>query len=166
MKTSAKGIKLIKEHEGFVPYWYDDLTKPLKEWKGETPKGTLTIGYGHTQSPPRIGQRITESQGEQFLKQDLRTAELKVMTAVKRPLSQNEFDALVSWAYNTGRSQSDLYKMVQAKSPKLKNFWETKYITSKGIELKGLIKRRKQEFQLYQGNSFFAFFMATILGLY
>lgn len=90
MKTSQRGINLIKEFEG------------LRLTAYRCPAGVYTIGYGHTRGVKR-GMKITEEEASAFLTADLLNSE----KAVKRYASvyhwrQNEFDALVSFTFNCG----------------------------------------------------------------
>src|ERR1700758_619687 len=105
MRTSPAGLTLITKFEGLFLKAYDDEDDHIVS-AGERVFGTLTIGYGHTSAagPPRVyvGQEITEPQAEAILEADLRSVELEVEHLVKVPLSQNQFDALVSFQYNTG----------------------------------------------------------------
>jgi len=87
--TSQAGIDLIKEFEGCVLTAY------------KCPAGAWTIGYGHT-SGVYEGQTITQAQAEAYLKTDLVTYENAVNSYVTVTLNQNQFDALVSFAYNCG----------------------------------------------------------------
>ena len=65
-------------------------------------------------------------------------------------LNQNQFDALVSHTYNTGGSDT-LFELINSKATDfaIRNWIETRYTTSKGILLPGLLKRRKEEAALY-----------------
>lgn len=90
MKTSQRGIDLIKEFEG------------LRLTAYRCPAGVYTIGYGHTRGVKR-GMEITEKEASAFLTADLRNSE----RAVERydgiyNWRQNEFDALVSFTFNCG----------------------------------------------------------------
>ena len=90
MKTSQRGIDLIKEFEG------------LRLTAYRCPAGVYTIGYGHTRRVKR-GMKITEEEASAFLTADLLNSE----KAVERYDSvyhwnQNEFDALVSFTFNCG----------------------------------------------------------------
>ena len=90
MKTSKKGIELIKQFEGcrFTAY--------------RCPEGKLTIGYGHT-AGVQEGQTITQAQAGAYLEEDLAKFEKLVERYDKKyAWSQNQFDALVSFAYNIG----------------------------------------------------------------
>ena len=90
MKTSQRGINLIKQFEGVRLTAY------------KCPAGVYTIGYGHTRGVTR-GMKITEEEASAYLTADLLNSE----KAVERYDSvyhwnQNEFDALVSFTFNCG----------------------------------------------------------------
>lgn len=107
MKTSANGLDMLRSTEDLRLEAYDDKTgKPLK--KGQTPKGTATIGYGHTKNV-KPGDVCTKEQAEAWLVEDAADAERIVDRALAaaervpdRILSQAQYDALVSLAYNAG----------------------------------------------------------------
>jgi lysozyme len=88
-RINQDGIDLIKEFEGLhvTPYLC-----PAKIW---------TIGYGHTRTV-RAGMEITEAQADQLLDEDLRLFERSVSRLVTVPLSDNQFSALVCFAFNVG----------------------------------------------------------------
>ena len=94
MKTSLKGILAVINEEALVLSTYRDAA------------GVLTIGAGHTASTggmaPKLGDRITIEQAISLLAADLARFERRVSAAVKRVLTQHEFDALVSFDFNTG----------------------------------------------------------------
>lgn len=90
MKTSPKGIALIKEFEGFRAEAY----KPI-------PSDPWTIGYGFIEGV-RMGDRITREQAESRLKRELVKYEQGVMRATGGNVDQAQFDALVSFAFNVG----------------------------------------------------------------
>ena len=90
MSMSQAGLDMVKKYEGLYTKAYRD------------PVGILTIGYGHTNSDVREGQTITEAQVIELLRKDLGTAENAVRKAVKVPLTQGQFDALVSFTFNCG----------------------------------------------------------------
>lgn len=145
MKTSNKGIELIKRHEGFRSRAY------------RCPAGVWTIGYGHT-GGVKSGDTITDAQGEMFLRADLKTAE-KEVKAHRLVLSQNQFDALVSFVFNVGGGNfrrstllrkakanvndtsiaEEFRKWNKARNPK----------TGKLEVLPGLTRRREDELKLY-----------------
>lgn len=89
MKISETGIKLITSFEGLRLRAYDDGV------------GVWTIGYGHTQGV-QPGDVITEGEAENLLQDDLDDFERCVNQAVTVPISQHQFDALVSFTFNVG----------------------------------------------------------------
>ena len=91
--TSRKGIELIKEFEGCVLKAYPDPGTGGDPW---------TIGYGHTGPDVRPGTQITKDRAEELLIGDLKRFEISVVALVNVPLTQREFDAIVSFTYNVG----------------------------------------------------------------
>jgi lysozyme len=89
MKIDAVGLKLIKHFEGCRLVAY------------KCPAGIWTIGYGHTNHVSE-GLKISQQQAEDLLKLDLNIFEYCVNKKVKVKLSQNQFNALVSFCYNVG----------------------------------------------------------------
>jgi len=140
MRTSEKGIELIKKYEGLRLNVY------------KCPAGKLTIGYGHTGDDVKPGMSINKEMAELLLKQDLRVFEKAINELVKVPINQNQFDALVSLAYNIGIGnfkKSTLLKLLnenkilEAGEEFMK--W-TKARQPGGLkELPGLVKRRAEE---------------------
>ncbi|MGR7993807.1 lysozyme [Xanthobacter sp. ZOL 2024] len=159
--TNAAGIDLIKSFESFVPFVYDDL-RPTKgkygyaEWEGGTPKGTLTIGYGHTNSakhPLKIkkGLRVSEAEALDILNVDLDDCEDRVSRAVKVPISDNQFAALVSFDFNTGAIFSASFvKKLNAGDYSAAPAGMMLYTKSKGQTLRGLVRRRQAEVDLWK----------------
>ncbi len=94
MQISNKGIELIKQFEGLRLDAYQDSV------------GVLTIGYGWTQpvdgKPITKGMTIKPEVAERLLKAGLVSYESDVSKLVKVKLTQGQFDALVSFAYNLG----------------------------------------------------------------
>jgi len=114
MRTSKEGIDLIKEFESLELSAYPDPATGGEPW---------TIGYGHTSmaGPPKVfkGLRVTATEAEYILQRDLTKYEGGVERLVKVPLTQNQFDALVSFAFNCGvdaLKKSTLLKRVNAKA--------------------------------------------------
>lgn len=142
MKTSPKGIALIKEFEGLR----------LKAYK--CPGGVWTIGYGHT-AGVKPGMTITEEQAEQFLKEDLIVFE-KAVNNQNLSINQNQFDALVSLIYNIGIGnfqKSTLLRKARV-NPNDNSIMDEflKWVYSKGRVLPGLQRRRLAEMKLYFSN--------------
>ena len=86
---SDDGLELIKQHEGFRSAAY------------LCPAGVLTIGYGHT-SDVHGGMNITQTEADDFLREDVRSAAACVSAAVRTPLNQHEADACISFVFNLG----------------------------------------------------------------
>ncbi len=90
MRTSGAGVELIKSFEGF------------RARATELPAGGWIIGYGHTRTA-REGLRVTREDAELVLRHhDLKPIEDLINERVLTPLTQNEFDALVSFVFNIG----------------------------------------------------------------
>ena len=142
MKTSPKGIALIKEFEGLR----------LKAYK--CPGGVWTIGYGHT-AGVKPGMVISEAQAEEYLMADLIASE-KYLNDLRLAINQNQFDALISFFYNVGTgnfSRSTLLRKVRA-NPQDNSIMDEflKWVYSKGRVLPGLQRRRLAEMKLYFSN--------------
>lgn len=159
MKTSQIGIDLIKHFEGL----HDGDLSVVGLQPKMCPAGIWTEGYGRAMRDSKGNfikgkenkklaySRITihtEEQAQKALIEDLQVFENIVMRKIKRPLKQNEFDALVCHTYNTGGS-STLTDMVNSNNILLKSWWISHYIMGGGKKLKGLIERRKAEAKLY-----------------
>jgi lysozyme len=139
MRTSRKGIEFIKAHEGLRLDAY------------LCPAGVPTIGYGHTYNV-KIGDRITEEQAEKFLIGDLIVAETEV-NRYGFDLTQNQFDALVSFVFNVGAGNfrsSTLLKRLKdnPNDPDIENQFK-RWVYGGGKVLQGLIRRRNEEAKLY-----------------
>ncbi|MFG1334183.1 lysozyme, partial [Xanthobacter autotrophicus] len=157
--TNAAGLALIKSFESFVGYVYDDLVVgkggKYPEWTGWKPKGTLTIGYGHTndaQHPLKIeqGLRISEPEAVDILNEDLDECEDRVSRAVKVPLNDNQFGALVSFDFNTGAIFSASFvKRLNAGDYGAVPNGLMQYVKAKGQTLRGLVRRRQAEVDLW-----------------
>jgi len=141
MKTSTKGIDLIKEFEGLRLQAY------------QCPAGKWTIGYGTTKIQSMdvsSDMIISHEEAEQLLRQNLIHFEKKVLKNINVQINQHQFDALVSHTYNTGGSEI-LFDLINQSSPNevIKNWMENSYITVDNKILNGLIRRRKAEADLY-----------------
>jgi lysozyme len=139
LRTSQKGIDLIKQFEGCVLTAY------------KCPSGVWTIGYGHTDGVNQ-GQKITRKQAETFLKSDLKIYENAVTKYVTAPLNQNQFDALVSFCYNCGVGafkSSTLRKKLNARNYDGAAQEFARWNKSGGRVLNGLTRRRAAEKALF-----------------
>lgn len=139
MKTSQKGIDFIKRHEALRLNAYLDAV------------GVWTIGYGHTKTAKK-GMTITEAEAEKLLVDDLKTAENEI-NSHNLPLKQHQFDALASFVFNVGVGAfrtSTLLKRLKAdvNHPDIINQLN-RWIYGGGKVLSGLVKRRRQEADIY-----------------
>lgn len=140
MKASQNAIDLIKRFEGFSPEPY---LCPAKVW---------TIGYGSTHGITKNTPPVTEQQAEEMLLSDLREFEHDINDLVKVPLTQNQFDALVSFVYNVGSGafrKSTLLRMLnQGKYDKVP-YELARWNKAGGKILPGLTRRRAAEAALW-----------------
>lgn len=141
MKTGNKGIELIKRHEGLR----------LKSYI--CPAGKWTIGYGHTRTAHN-NLTITKEQAEDLLRSDLNITETAVTHIAKDlGLNQNQFDSLVSFAFNVGvgalRSSTLIRKIYADASEQEIREQFGRWIYANKKVLPGLVARRKDEADLY-----------------
>lgn len=142
MKTSNAGLTLIKSFEGLHLICYADL------------KGIPTIGYGHTKglTKDNIGTlAITEAQAHNYLVEDVAKAE----AAVNKydyiyHWTQDEFDALVSFAFNIGNIDQLTDKGTRSRDIITSKILE--YNKCNKVEVAGLTRRRKAEQELFLSN--------------
>ena len=89
-------------------------------------------------------------QADALFEDDLVKFENLVNTKLKVQVTQNEFDALISFSWNCGYSET-LFSLINSRSPKdvIGQWWRTHYITSNGNQLPGLVIRRTKEFNLF-----------------
>ena len=145
MKTSQAGIELIKQFEGVRLESY------------VCPAGILTIGVGHTSAagPPKVvpKMKITYQEANEILARDLVKYESAVDRLVTVPLSQNQFDALVSFTFNVGEgalAKSTLLKKLNAGKYSEVPAELMKWTKGGGRELPGLVRRRRAECALWR----------------
>lgn len=145
-KLSQKGLDLIKQFEGLK------LTPYL------CPANIATVGYGNTYYPNGTKVKVTDpaitkEKAEELLKHLVVSYEKAVDSFCRDDISQNQFDALVSFAYNVGvgnLQKSTLIKKVN-KNPKdvtIRNEF-MKWNKAAGRVLAGLTRRRQAEANLY-----------------
>lgn len=146
MRTSPAGISLIKEFEGIR----------LQAYK--CPAGIWTIGIGHTSAAgsPTVTPNMTISprQAEDILARDLRKYENAVTDYVTVPLTQNQFDSLVSFAFNCGigaLKNSTLLRRLNRGEYDAVPSELMKWNKAGGKELTGLTRRRRAEAKLWRG---------------
>lgn len=141
--ATERCIELIKRFEGFSP-------KPYL-----CPAGYWTIGYGHVitaQDKDNYRDPITEAEAEALLKKDVFKAEKAVLRLIKVPLTDGQFDALVDFVFNLGggalqrstlRAKLNRGEYLDAADEFLKWVW------AGGRKLKGLVRRRIAERELF-----------------
>nr|DAL56024.1 MAG TPA_asm: Lysozyme [Caudoviricetes sp.] len=147
MQTSDKGIFLIKGFEGCRLTAYPDPGTGGAPW---------TIGYGWTLpvdgKPVRPGMTIDQATADRLLKTGLVSYENDVLKIVKVKLTQGQFDALVSFAYNVGSralSTSTLLKKLNAGDIKSAADEFLRWNKAGGKVLNGLVRRREAERALF-----------------
>lgn len=142
MRTSVEGRKFIEQWEGLFLHTYNDGV------------GVPTIGFGHTTAagPPRVhyGMVITSAEADSILAADLTKVEADVNRLVKVSINQNQFDALVSFHFNTGAlGRSNVLRAVNNRQfsevPADLMQWDH----GGGHVMLGLVRRRKAEGQLF-----------------
>lgn len=141
--VTHRGIQLIKQFEGFEPKIYLDAA------------GYPTIGYGHLVRDYErewFKNGISEAAGEALLIKDVLAAEQAVLRLVKVPLSDGQFDALVSFTFNLGGGalqRSTLRRKVNHEEHDDVPPEFMKWVWAGGKKLKGLVRRRAAEAERY-----------------
>jgi lysozyme len=141
LQTSKRGVAFIKQFEGLrlQPYL--------------CPAGYQTIGYGHMMHfPVSQDEEITEAQAESLLHDDLVRTEASLRRLIYAPLSQNQFDALISFTFNLGAGalqRSTLRRKVNAQHHDEVPGELRRWIFAGGRRSLGLLKRRNAEIDLY-----------------
>lgn len=136
---SATGVSLIKEFEGCKRVAYQDQ------------KGVWTIGTGHT-AGVKAGDTCTQAQADSWLLDDTHWAALEVIRTVDVPITQNQFDALVSFVFNVGSgnwASSTLRRLVNQRSAEASQEF-VKWDHVNGAPDAGLLRRRQAEQALFQ----------------
>ena len=144
MHVSPSGVDLICNFEGLRLKAYDDGV------------GVWTIGFGTTKYPNGIrvkkGDTCTLDQAKAYMQNDLKSFEQTVNNTVKVPLNQNQFDALVSLAYNIGTnafSKSTLVKKLNANDIRGAADQFDLWVNAGGERMQGLVNRRTVEKALF-----------------
>jgi len=143
--VSNETIELIKKYEGFKSDAYQDVA------------GVWTIGYGNTfyenGSKVKRGDTITHSQAEKLLRSVVDDFAKKVTDEIRVQLTDCQFGALVSFTYNVGIEafrRSTLLRKLNAdpEDPAIRTEF-SRWVRAGGKTLGGLVKRRKEEADLY-----------------
>lgn len=143
MRTSAEGRRAIQRREGRV---VDASGRHVPYFDGQ---GHLTVGYGHLVNPGESFDRgLSEAEADELFSHDLRRFETAVGDSVTVPLTQSQFDALVSWAFNVGTgavSQSTLVKRLNAGDYGSVPGELARWNVAGGVPNAGLAQRRSDE---------------------
>jgi len=144
MHVSPSGVDLICNFEGLELKAYDDGV------------GVWTIGYGTTKYPNGIrvkkGDTCTLDQAKAYMQNDLKSFEQTVNNTVKVPLNQNQFDALVSLAYNIGSTafkNSTLVRQLNEGNYKTAANQFNVWVNAGGKRMQGLVNRWAAERTLF-----------------
>lgn len=141
------GLALIKHFEGFRPEIY------------YCPAGLPTIGYGHVLRETVLSlykEHISESTAEQLLRSDVQDAERAVLRLIDVSLSDEQFDALVSFTFNLGEAalqRSTLRRKINQGYHHEAAREFKRWVWAGGKRLKGLVRRRQAESDLYSGHA-------------
>ena len=145
MRLGRKGKRLIKSFEKCVLTAYLDGG------------GVWTIGWGHTSAAGlpvvKKGMRITQEEADEIFERDCAKFEKRVNSLVEVDLTQDEFDALVSFDFNTGAlGKSTLLKKLNAGDSNAVPRELMKYVMDNGVKVRGLVRRRQAEADLWSGD--------------
>ena len=163
---SNNGSKFLKGYEQLRLKVYDDATGK----DTNKPVSGATIGWGHLLSKDKkireqefekYKNGITEEQAEQIFQNDLKN-HIDAVNSIKKPLKQNEFDALVALSFNIGHNRfknSSVYHILNGDIQKsdygndLEKAWKA-YNKSNGKISKGLIDRRNKEYEMFKNGKY------------
>ena len=141
MKTSSDGVEFISSFEGFVDHPYTDPGR-----------GIWTIGFGHTGPGTQSMGKITQARGLELLAGDLAIAE-QAVNGLNLKLTQPQFDALVSIAFNCGggilAASTSLGKALRSPGMAGVPAALRLYTHAGNKELPGLVKRRNAEAEMW-----------------
>jgi len=144
---TQEGLELIKRFEGFSSTIYI------------CPAGYLTIGYGHVvreEERERFEDGVDKQEAEDLLQRDVRWAERGVLRLIDVPLTDGQFDALVSFTFNLGTGalqRSTLRRKVNREEHAQVPREFMQWVWAGGKQLKGLVRRRRAEAGAYQSST-------------
>lgn len=144
-KYSDAGLAMTKHFEGLRLEAYKDCA------------GIWTVGYGHTGRDVQPGRCVGELEAEVLLRVDLRDAVACVNRCVEVPITQQHFDALVDFCYNTGRgnfSRSSLLGKVNLEDFEGAAVQFGLWVNVDQKPVPGLVRRRAAEATLFRGHTF------------
>lgn len=142
LRASSAVLQGIKQSEALrLETYLDDV-------------GVPTIGWGHTGPEVRMGQKISEQEAEALFRQDIAKFERGIQSKITAPVTQNQYDALVSFAYNVGLgafAKSTLLKKLNAGDITGAAEEFGRWNKAQGKVLKGLTNRRQKEKEVFLG---------------
>lgn len=145
--VTEEGLNLIKRFEGFSPTVYI------------CPSGHPTIGYGHVvlaHEKDRFAAGITQAEATDILRKDVGIAERAVLRLIYVPLTDGQFDALVSFTFNLGAGalqRSTLRRQVNRGEHESVPAELMKWVWAAGKRLPGLVRRRRAEASAYSSGA-------------
>lgn len=142
MRTSPAGLSFIKSYEklslvGYLP----------------TPDDVPTIGWGHTGPGIKVGMQCTEEKAEAWFEADVAIREVALNVFARVPLTQGQYDALISLCFNIGVAAfktSTLLRKLNAKDYAGAAAEFPRWNKQNGKELHGLTLRRKAEAEMFK----------------
>lgn len=141
--VSEAGLRLIRDFEGFSPVVYHDAA------------GHPTIGYGHLiRDGEDFSGGITRAAALELLRADVRVAQAGVLRLIQVPLTDGQYDALVSFTFNLGSGalqRSTLRRKVNRKEHADVPDELRRWVYAGGRRLRGLVRRREAEARIYAG---------------
>lgn len=168
LRISDNGIKKLKQLEGCVKIGdrhvvYDDKTGKIVNLNQPLPRGA-TIGYGHLiTSGESFTNGISETTATELLCADIEVAENAVRNTITMQLTQNQYDALVIFAYNIGTKNFVTSTVVRYLNnpnfhsplyPNLESAWKA-WNKSGGQKNAGLVNRRDAEWNIFKNAKYF-----------
>ena len=141
--VTEEGLNLIKRFEGFSSTIYI------------CPAGYPTIGYGHVvlaHEQDQFATGITQAEATELLRKDVRIAERAVLRLISVPLTDGQFDALISFTFNLGAGalqRSTLRRKVNRGEHQAVPAELMKWVWAAGKRLPGLVRRRQAEVVAY-----------------
>lgn len=155
--SAAARQRVTEPWEECVLFVYDDKVPKQKiggrwqypEWDGGPVKGTLTVGFGHTDAAGGLqitqGLRITRAQADALLSADLAPCERAVNRLLKVDVTQHQFDCLADTWFNCPAAAIAAIKLINAgRADEVPNKL-LQYVNSKGERMQGLVNRRNAE---------------------
>lgn len=143
MKVSDNGVNFVKRWEGLYLKAYQDIV------------GVWTIGYGHTKGVKPSDRLANEQEAHEILKEDLQSHMWKADSQITVELTQNQYDAIVSFCFNLGANiltGSSLLSYINNEQWQQASNEMLDYCHAGGKFVQGLYNRRKAEAELFMTN--------------